>query len=208
MPGAGSRQSTRAAERTGDAVTPGAVRWMPGAGSNVPIWILGSSLFGAQLAAMLGLPYAFASHFAPGALMQALQVYRERFQPSAQLDRPYAMVGVNVIAADTDEEARHLFTSPQQSFTNLFRGARGKLQPPIDDIESYWTPSEKAQAMNMLSCSFVGSPKTVRDGLENFLAQTGADEVMVAAAIYDHSKRLRSYEILSDVHKAMSREAA
>jgi luciferase family oxidoreductase group 1 len=181
-----------------------AIRAVPGAGSNVPIWILGSSLFGAQLAAMLGLPYAFASHFAPGALMQALQVYRERFQPSAQLDRPYAMVGVNVIAADTDEEARHLFTSPQQSFTNLFRGARGKLQPPIEDIESYWTPSEKAQAMNMLSCSFVGSAKTVREGLEGFIAETGADEVMVASAIYDHGKRLRSYEILGDVHKAMS----
>ncbi|WP_201829357.1 LLM class flavin-dependent oxidoreductase [Microvirga zambiensis] len=181
-----------------------AIRAVPGAGSNVPIWILGSSLFGAQLAAMLGLPYAFASHFAPGALMQALQVYRERFQPSAQLDRPYAMVGVNVIAADTDEEARHLFTSPQQSFTNIFRGARGKLQPPIDDIESYWTPNEKAQAMNMLSCSFVGSAKTVREGLEGFIAETGADEVMVAAAIYDHGKRLRSYEILSKVHKAMS----
>jgi len=181
-----------------------AIRAVPGAGSNVPIWILGSSLFGAQLAAMLGLPYAFASHFAPGALMQALQVYRERFQPSAQLDRPYAMVGVNVIAADTDEEARHLFTSPQQSFTNIFRGARGKLQPPIADIESYWTPNEKAQAMNMLSCSFVGSANTVREGLEGFIAETGADEVMVAAAIYDHGKRLRSYEILADVHKAMS----
>jgi luciferase family oxidoreductase group 1 len=184
-----------------------AIQAVPGAGSNVPIWILGSSLFGAQLAAMLGLPYAFASHFAPGALMQALQVYRERFQPSAQLDRPYAMVGINVIAADTDEEARHLFTSAQQSFTNLFRGARGKLQPPIDDIESYWSPHEKAQAMNMLSCSFVGAPKTVQDGLETFIAQTGADEVMVAAAIYDHSKRLRSYEILSDVHKAMKKVA-
>lgn len=181
------------------------IQAVPGAGSNVPIWILGSSLFGAQLAAMLGLPYAFASHFAPGALMQALQVYRERFQPSAQLDRPYAMVGVNVIAADTDEEARHLFTSAQQSFTNLFRGTRGKLQPPIDDIESYWTPSEKAQAMNMLSCSFVGSPGTVRNGLENFIAQTGADEVMVAAAVYDHSKRLRSYEILSEVREAMKK---
>jgi luciferase family oxidoreductase group 1 len=185
-----------------------AIQAVPGAGSNVPIWILGSSLFGAQLAAMLGLPYAFASHFAPGALMQALQVYRERFQPSAQLDRPHAMVGVNVITADTDEEARHLFTSAQQSFTNLFRGARGKLQPPIDDIESYWSPHEKAQAMNMLSCSFVGSPKTVQDGLETFIAQTGADEVMVAAAIYDHSKRLRSYEILSEVREAMNRKFA
>ncbi len=184
-----------------------AIQAVPGTDSNVPIWILGSSLFGAQLAAMLGLPYAFASHFAPGALMQALQVYRERFQPSAQLDRPYAMVGVNVIAADTDGEARHLFTSPQQSFTNLFRGARGKLQPPIDDIESYWSPHEKAQAMNMLSCSFVGSPDTVREGLEGFIRQTGADEVMVASAIYDHGKRLRSYEILSDVHKGMSKAA-
>jgi luciferase family oxidoreductase group 1 len=184
-----------------------AIQAVPGTDSNVPIWILGSSLFGAQLAAMLGLPYAFASHFAPGALMQALQVYRERFQPSAQLDRPYAMVGANVIAADTDEEARHLFTSPQQSFTNLFRGARGKLQPPIDDIESYWSPHEKAQAMNMLSCSFVGSPDTVREGLEGFIRQTGADEVMVASAIYDHGKRLRSYEILSDVHKTMSKAA-
>jgi luciferase family oxidoreductase group 1 len=184
-----------------------AIQAVPGTDSNVPIWILGSSLFGAQLAAMLGLPYAFASHFAPGALMQALQVYRERFQPSAQLDRPYAMVGVNVISADTDEEARHLFTSPQQSFTNLFRGARGKLQPPIDDIESYWSPHEKAQAMNMLSCSFVGSPDTVREGLEGFIRQTGADEVMVASAIYDHGKRLRSYEILSDVHKTMSKAA-
>jgi luciferase family oxidoreductase group 1 len=183
------------------------IQAVPGAGSNVPIWILGSSLFGAQLAAMLGLPYAFASHFAPGALMQALQVYRERFQPSAQLDRPYAMVGVNVIAAETDEEARYLFTSSQQSFTNLFRGARGKLQPPIDDIESYWAPHEKAQAMNMLSCSFVGSARTVREGLEGFIAETGADEVMVAAAIYDHGKRLRSYEILADVQKAMSKAA-
>ncbi len=187
----------------GPAQADQAIQAVPGTDSNVPIWILGSSLFGAQLAAMLGLPYAFASHFAPGALMQALQVYRERFQPSAQLERPYAMVGVNVIAAGTDEEARHLFTSPQQSFTNLFRGARGKLQPPIDDIESYWSPHEKAQAMNMLSCSFVGSPDTVREGLEGFIRQTGANEVMVASAIYDHGKRLRSYEILSDVHEAM-----
>lgn len=184
-----------------------AIQAVPGAGSNVPLWILGSSLFGAQLAAMLGLAYAFASHFAPGALMQALHVYRERFQPSAQLDRPHAMVGVNVIAADTDEEARRLFTSAQQAFTNMFRGTRGKLQPPIDDIESYWTPHEKAQAMSMLSCSFVGSAKTVREGLEGFIAETGADELIVASAIYDHGKRLRSYEILSDVHQGMSKAA-
>ncbi|MCB8819879.1 LLM class flavin-dependent oxidoreductase [Microvirga rosea] len=185
-----------------------AVQAVPGTDTNVPIWILGSSLFGAQLAAMLGLPYAFASHFAPNALMQALHVYRERFQPSKQLDKPYAMVGLNVIAAETDEEARYLFTSPQQQFTNLFRGARGKLRPPIDDIESYWTPAEKAQAMNMLSCSVVGSAATVRRGLEDFVAQTGADELIVASAIYDHRKRLRSYEILADVHQDMSRKPA
>ncbi len=184
-----------------------AIQAVPGTGSNVPIWILGSSLFGAQLAAMLGLPYAFASHFAPNALLQALQVYRDRFEPSAQLQKPHAMVGVNVIAADTDEEARHLFTSAQQSFTNLFRGTRGKLQPPIDDIESYWTPHEKAQAMNMLACSFVGSAQTVREGLEGFLEQTGADELIVASAIYDHAKRLRSYEILGEVREAMGRVA-
>lgn len=184
------------------------IQAVPGTDSNVPIWILGSSLFGAQLAGMLGLPYAFASHFAPNALFQALQAYRQRFEPSAQLGKPYAMVGVNVIAADTDEEARRLFTSAQQSFTNLFRGTRGKLQPPIDDIESYWTPAEKSQAMNMLSCSFVGSAQTVREGLEGFLEQTGADELIVASAIYDHSARLRSYEILADVRESMKRKAA
>jgi luciferase family oxidoreductase group 1 len=185
-----------------------AVQAVPGTETNVPLWILGSSLFGAQLAAMLGLPYAFASHFAPNALMQALQVYRERFQPSAQLDKPHAMVGVNVIAAETDEEARYLFTSPQQQFTNLFRGTRGQLQPPIDDIESYWSPAEKAQAMNMLACSFVGSPETIRQGLEGFIEQTGADEIIVASAIYDHGARLRSYEILAEVQKMLGREPA
>ncbi|WP_243367825.1 LLM class flavin-dependent oxidoreductase [Microvirga solisilvae] len=183
------------------------IQAVPGTNSNVPIWILGSSLFGAQLAAMLGLPYAFASHFAPNALFQALQVYRERFQPSAQLDKPYAMVGVNVIAADTDEEAKRLFTSAQQAFTNMFRGTRGKLQPPIDDIETYWTPAEKAQASSMLACSFVGSAATVREGLEGFIEQTGADELIVASAIYDHAARVRSYEILADVQKAMSQAA-
>src|SRR5580698_189320 len=174
------------------------VQAVPGTGLKVPIWILGSSLYGAQLAAMLGLPYAFASHFAPDALMQALQVYRERFQPSRQLDRPHAMVGVNVIAADTDAEARRLFTSPQQSFTNLFRGTRGLLLPPIDDIETYWSPAERVQASNMLSCSIVGSRETVQRGLERLIEQTGADELMVAAAIYDHAARRHSYEILAD----------
>lgn len=175
------------------------VRAVPGAGTNVPLWILGSSLFGAQLAAAFGLPYAFASHFAPDALMQALEVYRAGFQPSDQLDRPYAMVGVNVVAADTDAEARRLFTTPQQSFANLIRGTRGLLPPPIDDIESYWSPMEKMQASNMLSCSFVGSADTVRRGLAAFLERTGADELMVASAIYDHGARLRSYEILAEI---------
>ncbi|WP_375461887.1 LLM class flavin-dependent oxidoreductase [uncultured Enterovirga sp.] len=183
------------------------VQAVPGGGSNVPLWILGSSLFGAQLAAMLGLPYAFASHFAPEALLQALQVYRERFEPSAQLGRPHAMVGANVIAADTDAEARRLFTSAQQSFTNLFRGTRGKLLPPIDDIETYWSPREKAQASGMLARSFVGSPETVRRGLLAFIAETGADEIMVASAIHDHSARLRSYEILADVARDLGPRA-
>ena len=178
------------------------VQAVPGTGLEVPLWILGSSLFGAQLAAMLGLPFAFASHFAPEALMPALEIYRARFQPSKQLERPHAMVGVNVVAADTDAQARRLFTSVQQSFTNLFRGTRGQLRPPIDDIETYWTPAEKAQASAMLACSFVGSPGTVRDGLAGFVAETGADELMVAAAIHDHAARLRSYELLAATQTA------
>lgn len=172
---------------------------VPGAGLKVPLWILGSSLYGAQLAAALGLPYAFASHFAPDALMQALSAYRSGFSPSEQLDRPYAMVGVNVIAADTDAEARRLFTSPQQHFANLARGTRGQLPPPIDDIESYWSPMEKTQAMRMLACSVVGSPASLRRGLTDLLERTGADELIVAAAIHDHAARLRSYEILAEV---------
>jgi luciferase family oxidoreductase group 1 len=173
------------------------VQAVPGTGLNVPLWILGSSLFGAQLAGMLGLPYAFASHFAPAALHPALAAYRESFQPSSQLDHPYAAAGVNVFLAETDAEARRLFTSAQQQFTNLVRGVRGQLQPPIDDIEAYWTPAEKAQASSMLTCSFAGSPKTVRLGLEQFLEKTGVDELIVASAIYDHAARLRSYELLA-----------
>lgn len=174
-----------------------AVQAVPGTGLEVPIWILGSSLFGAQLAAHLGLPYAFASHFAPEALLPALEIYRERFKPSAKLARPYAMVGVNVIVAETDAAAQRLFTSVQQSFTRMFRNARGLLPAPIDDIETFWTPREKAQAMGMLACSFVGAPETVRAGLDRFIAETGADELMVVAAIYDQSARKRSYELLA-----------
>ena len=183
------------------------VQAVPGGGSNVPLWILGSSLFGAQLAAMLGLPYAFASHFAPEALIDALAVYRQRFESSAQLDRPYAMAGVNVIAAETDAEARYLFTSAQQAFTNMFRNARGKLPEPIDDIETYWSPSEKVQASRMLQRSFVGSPATIRRGLEVFLTETGVDEIMVAAAIHNHPPRLRSYEILASVARDLGAAA-
>jgi luciferase family oxidoreductase group 1 len=176
-----------------------AVQAVPGTGTNVPLWILGSSLYGAELAAALGLPYAFASHFAPDALLQALDIYRSNFKPSAQLDRPHAMVAANVVAADDDAEARRLFTSMQQSFANLLRNARGKLQAPIDDIEDYWTPAEKAQASRMLACAFVGSPDTVQAGLDKFVAATQADELIVASAIYDHSARLRSYELLSEI---------
>jgi luciferase family oxidoreductase group 1 len=181
------------------------VQAVPGTGLKVPLWILGSSLFGAQLAAALGLPYAFASHFAPGDLMPALAVYRENFRPSAQLAKPYAMVGANAIVAETDAEARRLFTSAQQAFTNLLRGTRGQLLPPIDDIERYWAPHEKAQAQRMLECSFVGSRATVRAGLDRFVADTRADEVIVAAAIYDHSARLRSYELLAEAFELAAR---
>ena len=175
------------------------VQAVPGAGLDVPLWILGSSLFGAQLAAILGLPYAFASHFAPAALMPALQEYRSRFKPSKQLSQSYAAAGVNVFAAETDAEACRLFTSAQQQFTRMVRGTRGKLPPPIDDIETYWTPAEKEQASAMLKYSFVGSPDTVRSGLQQFVDETGVEELIVASAIYDHPARLRSYEILAQL---------
>ncbi len=175
------------------------VRAVPGAGTNVPIWILGSSTFGAELAAALGLPYAFASHFAPDALFEALEIYRGQFKPSKQLDQPYAMAGVNVVAADTDDEARRLFTTVQQSFTNLVRGAGGKLQPPIDDIEDYWTAAEKHHASRMLKHSIAGSPETVKQGLERFVDLTQADELMIVTSIYDHTARIRSYELVAEI---------
>ncbi len=181
-------------------VQPGqAIQAVPGADTNVPLWILGSSLFGAQLAAMLGLPYAFASHFAPEALMAALDVYRKNFKPSQQLAEPYAMVGINVIAAETEAEARYLFTTPQQQVTNLFRGTRGRLQPPIDDIEDYWTPAEKARVRAMQACSFVGTGDSVAAQLAPFIERTGADELIAAASIFDHGARKRSFEILAGV---------
>ncbi len=176
-----------------------AVKAVPGAGTNVPLWILGSSLFGAQLAAQLGLPYAFAAHFAPKDLREALPLYRAQFKASGKLQRSRAMVCVNVIAAETDEEAKCLFTSTQQTVTNIFRGKRGQMPPPLVDIESFWTPEEKAQAEAWLGCSFVGSPQTIEKGLKAFIKETRVDEVMVHSAIYDFPARLRSYELLSQV---------
>jgi luciferase family oxidoreductase group 1 len=173
------------------------IQAVPAAGTNVPLWILGSSLFGATLAAELGLPYAFASHFAPDQLLPALQVYRSRFKPSEQLDRPYVIVGVNIIAADSDAEARRLATTQQMSFANLFRGARGLGRPPIDDIESYWAPREKAQAMQMLARSIIGSPHSVRAGIDALVAETDADELMIVSDVYDHAARLRSFELIA-----------
>ena len=175
------------------------VRAVPGAGTEVPIWILGSSTFGAELAASLGLPYAFASHFAPDALLPALEIYRRRFKPSKQLDHPYAMVGVNVVAADTDDEARFVFTTIQQSFTNLIRGAGGKLQAPIENIDDYWTPAEKHHASHMLKYSIVGSAATVRKGLEEFVSLRKADELMIVTSVYDHEARIRSYQMVAEI---------
>ncbi len=176
---------------------------IPGAGSNVPLWILGSSLYGAQLAAALGLPYAFASHFAPDALLPALEVYRARFQPSAQLQQPHAMVAVNVVAAGDDATARLLFTSAQQAFTNIFRGSRAQLPPPREDMDGYWSPEEKARVASMLSRSYVGSADTVRTGLAAVVAETAADELIVASAIHDHVARVHSYEILAEVRRTL-----
>jgi len=182
-----------------------AIRAVPGEGLEVPLWILGSSLFGAQLAAELGLPYSFASHFAPDALMQALAVYRERFKPSEQLATPHAMPGINVVAADTDEEARHLATSLQQRFVGMVRGARGKLQPPIEDIEQYWSPAEKAHVSGMLRYAFIGSPETLKRTLGAFVRETQADEVMITAPIFDHEKRKRSYELVAEIAADLKR---
>jgi luciferase family oxidoreductase group 1 len=175
------------------------IQAVPGTGLDVPLWILGSSLYGAQLAAALGLPYAFASHFSPDALDDALAIYRARFKSSQQARTSHAMAGVNVILAETDAEARRLFTSVQQRFTDMVRGARGYLKPPIGSIEEYWTPTEKIHASRMLTCSFVGSPATVKGQLDRFVERTGVDELMVASAIYDHNARLKSYALLAEL---------
>lgn len=177
------------------------VRAVPGQGLSVPVWLLGSSLYSAQLAALLGLPFAFASHFAPDYLMQALEIYHEEFRPSETLLSPYAMACINVFAADTDAEARRLFTSIQQAFINLRRNKPGLLPPPIDSMESHWSEFEMAGVNHALRYSIVGSPETVRQGMESFIELTAVDEVMVTAQIYDRAARLRSFEILSSVHE-------
>jgi luciferase family oxidoreductase group 1 len=181
------------------AATDRAVRAVPGAGSNVPLWILGSSHYGAQLAAALGLPYAFASHFAPALLSSAVEVYRKLFRPSPQLERPHVMLGVNVIAAPTDEEARLLVTSLQQAFIQLRRGRPGPLPRPQPGFEEQLLPHERALLDEILTCSFIGAPDTVRRGLEEFVARTGADELIVAAHIHDHQDRLLSYRIAAEI---------
>ena len=171
------------------------VRAVPGRGLNVPLWILGSSLYGAQLAAALGLPYAFASHFAPAQMMQAIEVYRANFQPSAQLAKPYVMLGFNVFAADTQEEAEFRATSMQQAFVNLRTGHPSKLPPPLRDYPNTVGPQGRALLDSVLSCAAIGSPQTVRDQLLAFTTRTGADELMITSQIFDQAARLRSYEI-------------
>ena len=177
------------------------VRAVPGTGLEVPIWILGSSLFGAQLAAMLGLPYAFASHFAPAQMMQAIELYRASFKPSARLAKPYVMLGFNVFAADTDEEAAVRATSMQQAFVNLRSGRPARLPPPRPGYAQDVGPAEKALLASVLPCSAIGSPDTVRAQLKAFIERTGADELMITSQMFDHAARLRSYEIAAQVRQ-------
>jgi luciferase family oxidoreductase group 1 len=182
----------------GDPQPNQAVRAVPGMGSKVPVWMLGSSLYGAQLAAALGLPYAFASHFAPEQLTQALELYRAQFRPSQFLDKPHVMLGLNVVTADTDAEAKHLFTSLQQAFINLRTGRPGPLPPPVEDMSGHLVdPRIEAMLASVLAVAQVGSPKTVQAGVEAFIARHRPDELMVTGQIFDHAARLRSYEILS-----------
>ena len=184
------------------------VRAVPGVGLQVPIWILGSSLFGAQLAAALSLPFAFASHFAPAQLNEAIRLYRSQFQPSEQLAQPYVMLGVNVVAADSDAEAARLFTSLQQAFVALRSGRPGPLPPPVDDLASRMDAGDRAMLQHSLSHAIVGAPATVKQGLADFQQRTGADELIVTAQIYDHAARLRSFEITAEVNAELGGEAA
>jgi luciferase family oxidoreductase group 1 len=181
-----------------------AVRAIPGAGLNVPVWILGSSLFGAQLAAELGLPYAFASHFAPAQMMQAIALYRATFKPSAHLAKPYVMLGFNIFAADTDDEAKLLATSMQQAFVNLRSGRPSRLPPPVVDYLERIGPAERALLDQVLPCSAIGSEQTVLHAVSDFIARTGADELMIASQIFDHAARLHSYEIAAKVRDTLN----
>lgn len=181
------------------------IRSIPGEGENVPIWLLGSSLFSAQLAAMLGLPYAFAAHFAPDHLEQAFELYRTRFRPSEQLAEPYAMLAVNVIAADTDAAANRIFTSMLMQFTDMLRDQRGRVKPPIDDIDQYWDAREKAWVGQRLAYSFVGGPATVQQQLMATLERHRPDELMVAGHFYEQQDRLRSLQIVSEVRDRLAR---
>jgi luciferase family oxidoreductase group 1 len=183
------------------------VRAVPGAGLEVPIWLLGSSLFSAELAAGLGLPFAFASHFAPQLLEPAVEMYRAHFRPSRDLERPYVMLAVNVFAADTDAAGKHLFTSAQQQFLNLRRGTAGPLPPPVDSMDSVCSPAELAGLQQMLSRSFVGSKETVQRGMKRFIDELSPDELMVTGHIFDHAARVRSFEIAAQAREELAAEA-
>jgi luciferase family oxidoreductase group 1 len=180
------------------------IRAVPGTGAKVPVWILGSSLFGAQLAAMLGLPYAFASHFAPQQMMEAIAVYRQTFKPSPHLERPYVMLGFNVFAADSEEQARVLATSAQQAIVNLRSGRPGRLPPPRPGYREQAGPAERAIMDSVQACSTIGSADTVRAALQAFVERTGADELMIACQMFDHGARLRSYEIAAQVRGSLA----
>lgn len=175
------------------------VQAVPGQGLHVPLWILGSSLYGAQLAAQLGLPYAFASHFAPGMMQQAAELYRREFKPSAQLDKPYLMLALNVFAADTTAEAKRLFTSVQQQFVNLARGTPGLLPAPVDSIDSIWQPHEKAYVQNALACSVVGDAQAVKQGITDFIARYQPDELMLTSMMHDPASRQHSYRLAAEL---------
>jgi luciferase family oxidoreductase group 1 len=180
------------------------VRAVPGAGIEVPVWLLGSSLFSARLSARLGLPFAFASHFAPDAMDEALALYRRDFTPSARLQQPYAMLAINVVAADSDAEARRAFTTQQQSFINLRRGQPGLIPPPIDDIEAYWTPTEKLMVERTLACSAVGNADTVKQGIAAFIARYRPDELMLTANVFEHAARRHSFELAAAVRDSLA----
>ena len=180
------------------------VKAIPGEGLNVPLYLLGSSDFGARLAAEMGLPFAFASHFAPDYLLHALELYRHNFRPSAQLEKPHVIVGVNVIAAETDEAAAQLFTSLQQAFLGLVRGNRSELLPPVETMEGRWNEAEERHVDRMTRCSAVGSPQTVQKVLEMLIEQTGADEIIATAQVYNHAARLRSFELAAEVFKEIN----